>query len=300
MKIEVGYKITAKALAAIVVVVAFVLPAGCSKPEAASSPPSSTQPAPTGNYRSDQNYQTLELPPGWGVAEGPFMLSKAPEGRIGFNSWGQSGFWPSPGIMGPYNSESIIERILAGGAYVALIRIWVPPSLPEETPEYAQNDLTGLLTEHDWRKDSVSGVKSIPFYKWGRYFELDIYCSPSAPDETVAELNTLLTNWRFDAVPAGDEEWASLQARNLLPKKAKPEWFPIRPGSMGFQDSEWTTESEAQDKTVHIRFIYAWGGTRLPRPIPDNYNFPSSHWWRIDVLPTGKAVLVGEGGARLP
>ncbi len=260
--------------------------------------PADASPAP-GNYRSAQNYLTLDKPAGWGVAEGGFSLAKELEGRIGLNSWGQDGFWPSPGIMGPYNSDSIIERIPPGGAYVGLARIWSPVATqPPDVREYTSSDLGALLSVHDWRNDSPSAVKRIYFYRWGRPFELDIFCSPSASDQVVDQLNLVLSSWRFDAIPVGDAEWASLKARPLLPKSIAPDQFPIRPGSIFFLRLVWTTEAETDGETVHLRFVYGWAGKGPPYPIPENYAFPSSHWWRIDVLSTGQAKLVSEGGSR--
>jgi len=93
------------------------------------------------------------------------------EGQLAFSSWGEEGFWineerpENPITDGPHIDEI---QIPSGGAYLAMIRIWEPSSGPPyDTPEYEPNDLMQLLSIHDWRKESSSGVTTIPFYKWG-------------------------------------------------------------------------------------------------------------------------------------
>lgn len=247
-------------LAASLLSVLLLIVAGCTSPE----PEGNTTEAPTGNYRSDSNYLSVYLAPGWATVEGPTLYGKALEALLFFNSWNETGAWASHREIGmPLSNypETTIAHMRQDGAFVALFRVWVmlvPPG--EEPPEYERNDLLGLLSIHDWRTESGSGVKSITFYKWGRYFRLDVYCSPGASDQAVNQLNDLLRSWRLDAVPAGDEEWASIQARKLLPESVEPGWFPIVPGSHGNGDFGWTTETKVQDKTVKFRTrLYRFG-----------------------------------------
>jgi len=157
-----------------------------------------------------------------------------------------------------------------------------------------------LYQPQDWRQDSAATF--IQFYKWGRDLRLEISYHPDASDKTVAELNNLLASWRFDSVPAGDVEWAGIQARKLLPEEVEPFKFSNRAGSRGDGGVDRMTETEVRGDTVRFRFMYRWDVPPPPRTISAPYECPddSCHWWEIDVLPTGEAVLVDEGGAKLP
>ena len=58
------------------------------------------------------------------------------------------------------------------------------------------------------------------------------------------------------------------------------------------------TEVEVRpDKTVHFRFTYFWNLPSPPASGPDDSPSDTFHWWEIDVLPSGKAILSAEGGA---
>ncbi len=256
---------------------------------------------PARNFRSDSYYLTVELPANWAAAEGPVRVASPFEGLVAFNSWNQRDFWTRAGQDGfgnYYGLQTIAEQVPQGGAYVALVRVWGPaPVLGYDIPEYNSNDLEALWTTHDARHD---GGKFIEFYKWGRSLRLEVYCSPNASDTTVAALNALMKSWQFDRIPAGDAEWAETQARQLLPESVGPLWFPMRPGRTSSEDLHRVTEVELRGKTVHFRFIYSWDKVIPPYPIPADYQFKSSRWWEIDVLPTGEAVLTGEGGSSLP
>jgi hypothetical protein len=220
---------------------------------------------------------------------------------VASNSWGQKDFWTRAGPDGfgnSYGLQTIADQVPKGGAYVALVRVWGPvPTPPYDTPEYASSGLEGLWTAHDARRD---GARFIEFYKWGRSLRLEVYCSPDASDATMSALNALLKSWRFDMIPAGDPEWAETQARQLLPESVGPLCFPMRPGWASSGDLYRITEVELHGKTVQFRFIYSWNNAQPPDPIPPSYQFESSHWWEIDVLATGEAVIAGEGGTPLP
>ena len=254
------------------------------------------------DFRSDKYYVSAEVPSGWAVTEGPATFFHYYEGQLAFTSWGEEGFWTNQEPNGDSIRDvgTLVHTALvpSGGAYLALIRIVGPgPQLPPyNTPEYEPDDLMQLLSTHDWRNESGSETW-IPFYKWGRFLQLQVYCDKNAGDETLDQLNRLLESWRFDTVPVGDPEWASLQARKILPRDAKSDWFPIRPGSMDEQGISRTTEEAGENDVVHIKFTVSWGKASYP---PTDYAYSSKHWWRIDVLPTGKAVMIAEGGDRLP
>jgi hypothetical protein len=257
-----------------------------------------------GTFRSDDFYLKVDLPTRWAAAEGPEYLAHPFEGQVAFNIWGEGGFWAREvrtGSSSTYGPQTVMSQIPEGGAYVALVRIWGPPRPDDYDPtEYNLDDLSELCQPHDWRQDSATDAQFIQFYKWGRDLRLEIACHPGASDETVDELNNLLASWRFDAVPAGDVEWAGIQARQILPEEVEPLKFSNQPGRRGGGNVDRVTQTEVSGDTVHIRFMYRWDN---PSPGRDSfYECPddSCHWWEIDVLPTGEAVLVDEGGAKLP
>ncbi len=265
-----------------------------------------------GVFRSDEFYLQVDLPTGWAAAEGPEYLAHPFEGQIAFNSWGEEGFWAHEvrtehpdGTSYSYGSQDVMSQIPEGGAYVVLVRIWGPGRVPGyNPPEYTLDDLSDLYQAHDWRQDVTPDTQfgQFTFYKWGRDLRLEVYCHPDATDETVAELNNLLASWRFDSVPTGDIEWAGIQARQLLPEEVEPLKFSNRAGSRGDNGIERMTETEVRGDTVRFRFMYRWDVPPPPRTIGAPYDCPDDccHWWEIDVLPTGEAVLIDEGGARLP
>jgi hypothetical protein len=222
---------------------------------------------------------------------------------VAFNSWGQKDFWAraiQTDNSAEYSNQIVTSQIPDGGAYVVLIRIYAPVTPGSDTPpEYSLSDLSGLIKLHDWRENSDQGAQSFEFYKWARYLSLGIACSPNASDAIVSSLNNLLQSWKFDAIPVGDPEWAGTQARLLLPPKVGPLLFDIRSSSrLAPGNLERSTEAEVRGTTVHFRFTYIWNYVSVT--IPSFTPAGSSHWWEIDVLPTGKAVLTGEGGAPLP
>ena len=253
---------------------------------------------PCRSYYSDQAYLTVDLPINWAVSEGYEYLTKSLEGIVAFNSWNQTDFWAKEVQTGntvTYSLYTVRDQVPDGGAYVVLSRVWGPPLSPDHFPdEYASNSLESLL---DWYDISENiGGQYLLFFKWGRYMRVDIWCNEHASNATLKELKVLLESWQFDKIPAGDIEWAALQARELLPESVEPQMFRTRAGRYGPR----YTEAEVDGKTVHFRFIYTWNNTTLPQPIPDDYQFSSAHWWTIDVLPDGSFVLTGEGGAALP
>jgi hypothetical protein len=246
-------------------------------------------------YHSDKNYLSVQLPEGWAASEGPGDLDMfRHEGLISFNSWGQNDFWAraettktESGGHTSYNLSIIGSQIPKGGAYIDLVLMIGPPFVPEDYPaQYPCNDVSSLVSPHDWRKDVANGT-SFEFFKWGRFFIVHVYCNPEVSDETVNELNQVLLSWTFDENWVGDVEWAATLARTILPAEANPWLFPL-PSGQGEDNlgNLHKTESEVSGTTVHFRFTYCPGGI-------------SCHWWEIDVPPDGKPVLIGEGGTPL-
>jgi hypothetical protein len=263
--------------------------------------PTTVQPLPGSvTFRSDINYLSVQLPEGWAAVEGPGYLGMQHiEGIVSFNSWGQSDFWAralyKEGTASDnytasitYSGSIVASQVPKEGAYVALTLVSGPPPDFDGYPlQYPCNDLSGLLSPHDWRKPPASSATFLNFYKWGRSFTLEVYCHPEASDETVDKLNQLLMSWRFDSNWVGDIEWAGTLARLLLPEEVKPWMFPIRSSQQYDLGDIRTASAEVSDTTVQFRFTYCPGET-------------SCHWWEIDVPPTGIPVLTGEGGAPLP
>ncbi len=298
-------------LVIIILIVSVVLP-GCASEDSAQVSPINSPPAsPFLNpelFRSDQFHLTVQSPQGWTVAEGPESLVRSKiKGYAAFNSWGQKGFWAREmsvdnGVA--LNPQTIISQVPAGGAYVALVEnvtLAAPPG--NEPSEYALNDLSGLITPHDWRQDASAQAKIVSFFKWGRLLGFHIVCRTDASDDTVTALNSLLQSWEFDEILAGDPGWAFTIARQLLPAQVGPEKFSRR-GGTGWDHAAAavrTTQIEVRpDKTVHFRFTYYWNWPDGLTPGPSTTLSHTYHWWEIDVLPSGEAVFSAQGGTPLP
>ncbi len=258
-------------------------------------------------YRSDNSFLTVDLPDGWAAAEGPEYLARPYSGEVAFNNWGGKGFWAHEvrsGNSAQYGPGTVMSQVPDGGAYVALVEIGGPPRISDEEapPEYVRDSLGGLFQPHDWRQDSVIEAQFFQFYKWGRDFQLEVACRPDASDETVAELNFLLESWVFDSVPVGDIEWAGIQARKVIPEIVEPLKFSNRSGGRSEDDVERYTVAELSGDTVNFKFIYRWDVPPSSQMLSYPYYCPDGtcHWWEIEVLPNGIAVLMREGGAKLP
>ncbi len=194
--------------------------AGCAS-ESAITPASSNQVGPPrssasglpgatyvpSKFRSDKFYLTVNVPQGWGTAEGLEGLSVLGRhnGQVSFNSWGENGFWAreiQTGNSYLYGPDEVMRQIPEGGAYVDLVWYSWPPH--EGVPDYNLDDLSGLWKPHDLRQDTPTSFKRVDFFKWERHLLLGVYCSPLASDTTVAQLNDLLQSWKWDTLPAGD------------------------------------------------------------------------------------------------
>jgi len=251
------------------------------------------------SYYCEKAYLTVDLPTSWAASEGGEYLAHSLDGIVAFNSWNQTDFWAKAVQAGNtvrYSLYAIRDKVPDGGAYVVLSRVWGPPLAPDQFPdEYTSTSLDSLLN-WDYISKRNDG-QSLQFFKWGRYMRVDIGCNEHASNTTLGELRVLLESWQFDEIPAGDIEWAALQARELLPESVEPQMFLTHVGMFG---PRYTEAEVDDDEIVHIRFIYTWNQITLPQPIPDDYQFSSTHWWTMDVLPDGIVVITGEGGAALP
>lgn len=272
------------------------------------------------HFRSEQFHVEVDLPRGWGAAEGPLYLARPFTGWVAFNSWGEDGFWATEvvtetaqGVQASYGPVHILGQLPSDGAYVALVYFGGGPvQAPDEIePDYEQRDLAALLEGTDPREGEIHpGVTYIFFNKWGRRMRLEIYVAPEASDATVAELTTLLESWRFDEVPAGDVGWATFEARKALPASVEPEKFPVLGGgpdaSTSQQDDivrttaaehlQTTPGTKTPDATVVVTFTYRWDAPQQG-PLSDECPPDRCHWWRVEARPNGEVVLVQEGGA---
>jgi hypothetical protein len=259
-------------------------------------------------FRPDQFHLETRLPPGWVAVEGPELVAKPFEGLVAFNSWGEAGFWApevttttGTGMSATYSPASVLGQIPHGEAYVVLIRVWGPGPLPEEYgPEYEPQDLSGLWQHQDCREgQTAEGATFVNFFKWGRVLRLEVYCDQNASSETVEAVNALLGSWRFDHVPAGDIEWAALEARDLLPPEVEPSRFSMRPSLRGDGNVVRITQAEVQAETVVVTFMYGWD---VPQFGSSSEDCPPHrcHWWKIAAMSSGEVMLKEEGGATLP
>jgi hypothetical protein len=255
-------------------------------------------------FRSEQHHLTVDLPPGWAAAEGPQLLVRPSTGLVALNSWGDPGFWArgvKVGTVYRYGGRWITDQLADGGVYVVLEEINGPSAPPEQYgPEYDRVDLEGLwVGKAPWEKCPVYQEESLSFYKWGRLLRLGVYCRADVPDETLVELRTVLSEWRFDWVPAGDPGWAALQARKQLPLSVEPARFPLRVSFHRDGALARMTEIVTEGRKVEVTFKYRWdepsGGTNSFDCPPDR-----CRWWRFEARPNGEVVLVEQGGAEPP
>jgi hypothetical protein len=298
-------------LVSIVLTVSVVL-SGCAREDLPqSSPINSLSASPTSNtqlFRSNQFYLSVQLSQGWAAAEGPESLARNKiKGYIALNSWGQKDFWAremSKNNEEAYGPQEILSQVPDGGAYVVLNEnVTLAAALGNEPPEYTLNDLSGLITPHDWRQDASAQAQSVNFFKWGRLLGFYIACRSDASDSTVSSLNSLLQSWKFDAILPGDPGWAFPITSSLLPAQVGPEKFPKKGGTAW----DYTVPAVRtvgvevrQDKTVHFRFTYFWNLPADLTPGPVATPSETYHWWEIDVLASGQPVLSAQGGTTLP
>ncbi len=287
-----------------IIVILSLLLAGCYSPEISDSTTGETL------FRSGECHLEVMLPQGWAVA-GPKELVPRVSGWVAFNSWGEAGFWAGM-LRDSYSSEIIMEQIPDGGAYVRLVEIQGPARFGLIEGDYPRggherDDLGGLWEEKDWRVgETIQGVTSIGFDKWGRSLILGIYCDQDASDTTVEAVNALLESWRFDSVVPGDVGWAVVEALHLLPPEVEPMKFPIsvwtRPRVTKVVEEHESiariTKTKVQGETVVVTFMYRWGDPE--RDWSSECPSDRCHWWIIEARPSGEVVMTEEGGAVLP
>jgi len=157
-------------------------------------------------FASEQYGLEVELPAGWEGSEGPENIMIRETGLAAFNSWGEPVFWARSiviqhtdgSVESRYSPADVAAQVPAGQAYVALVQISGPPPESDQAPiEYEFGDLSGLVDIHDWRKDGGSEAFFREFYRSEKTLRLEIFCSPTATDKTVAGLNYLLQSWKF-------------------------------------------------------------------------------------------------------
>lgn len=277
-------------------------------------------------FRSEANYISAMLPSGWAAAEGPADLSggvliHAPIGIVSFNNWDEAGFWAvaqswqvGGGIQSSLGPEQILNQIPDDGVYLVLTDVARYPGAVIASPTYQEHttqDVNDLWQPGDCHRETTQ----VSFTKWGRAYLLGLHCGQRASDTAIDQANELIASLRFDSIPAGDEKWAVLQAREQLPPSVTPQQF-MASGTMGNDKGEaWATDTDLlEDRMVRVSFFYFHGlemgslepggvfGTVdgeqvvfLDRCLPDH-----CHWWQYDVLVDGSVSLVGEGGDDLP
>ncbi|HSJ58383.1 MAG TPA: hypothetical protein VLC95_14465, partial [Anaerolineae bacterium] len=257
------------------------------------------------------------LPAGWAAAPGPVALGEGFDGLVAFNSWGAAEEWVpawSGGRPPDGGAYTRVWKLPPGGAYVALLLRDEPPWGPAyPSGERQERDLAGVWRGEDCREIGrtyykAGGTAWIPFDKWGRQLQLEVYCRGDASDETVAAVDALLSSWRFDEVLPRDAGWAVDAARRLLPDGVYRDGFPTVSRALVGRDVLSATLPEAADArstrvewqgdTVLVTFEYRWrAGLKYADP-GQPYDF--HHWWRYHTQPDGRVALSAEGGDPIP
>jgi hypothetical protein len=294
-------------------------PAGAAAPAAPHSAATATESPRAGArpFHLEALPLQVTLPAGWAVATGPAALGEGFEGLVAFNNWGAAQEWvPAWPGGGPPDGGAYtrVWKLPPGGAYVALLLRDEPPWGPAgPLRDRQERDLAGLWQGEDCREVGrtyykAGGTAWIPFDKWGRQLQLEVYCRGDASDETVAAVDALLSSWRFDEVLSQDAGWAVEAARRLLPDGVYRDGFPTVSRALVGRDVLSATLPEAADArstrvewqgdTVLITFEYRWrAGLKYADP-GQPYDF--HHWWRYHTQPDGRVALSAEGGDPIP
>jgi hypothetical protein len=277
---------------------------------AATELPAAKEPVETAienRFRSDRFHLEATLPAGWEALEGTQLLGGDFVGLVGFNSWGEAGFWATL----PESGQTVLAQIPADGAY--LVFGFQGGEVPAEDygPEHVAQDLPDIPGVENCRETGdPPGITRTHFYKWGRLLRVDLYCGPQVSAETAGLVQALLDSWSFDLVPAGDAAWAAQAARQLLPAEVDPPAFPLfmtslleeGAGSLSSWKADIRRVTQAEilaGEVVSVTFRYQW---QAPVNIGEAQDCPAEtcHWWRFEAWPDGQIGLVEEGGAALP
>lgn len=112
-----------------------------------------------------------------------------------------------------------------------------PIHLARETVRHSP--LGSLLEEADSEvllEEGKIRVRTLDFTKWGSHWSVRAYMfEPVEPDDLVV-LGQIMASFHFEAIPAGYEPWAVVEAVAHLPTVARPQEYPIA-GRLG---THWT------------------------------------------------------------
>lgn len=273
-----------------------------------------TQAPPSGAlFRSDRFHLSVKLPPGWTASEGPKALAEPFTGWVSFNSWGETGFWATEieqeGSR-TYSPEVVLAQMPADGIYGVLVEQSGGPVWEQYGPEYDREDLGGIWDEAVCQAKTPGSDGSslmINFFKWARFFHLEVYCGADVSDATRTELDSLLANWQFDKIAAGDVGWALVTASQQLPQEVGPNKF-IVPAKDEIRSNLWEEtvlrqvyagEGNEKNGTIYVEFVYAWDYPDLVQGLTDCPN-GNCHRWSYQVKPDGEISVIGDSGSPLP
>lgn len=258
-------------------------------------------------FRSERFHVNVALPAGWAAAEGKVTLDPGFTGWIGFNSWGQEGYWPGAAADTP---ASVLNQVPADGAYLVLAV--QESTAPEEGygPEQTEANLKNIWTEAACQDEGeTAGYNATHFFKWGRLMRVEVYCGRRVSEETAGAVTALLESWNFDPVPAGDAGWATASTRMLLPEEAGPEEFPIITSelvaggpvtrSVRKGDVLRTTRAELRDGSVVAVTHLLRRGIVGANPVSQDCPNEDCQRWDFEARPDGSLVLVSQEGTGL-
>lgn len=251
-------------------------------------------------FHSEEFHFSFQHPSSWVVSEGYTFIHRAQGAVASLNNLGKKDFWitwqqTSPSSWG-YNSEVVLRQLSPGAVYFEVG--WLeggPPLLPQDYgPEMEAADLYQVRQGAKWETWDSDQLQrySLLFFKWGRRWNILAYLVEPVSEADREALERVFDSFRFDAIPAGDERWAILQARPHLPEWAQPDMFPFRPGSrIGHLSVDRGVEVLHQGYDVLVTFSHAWSEDPNVSCQPEN-----CHRWLFRVTATGEVILVEETG----
>jgi len=139
----------------------------------------------------------------------------------------------SPGTW-EFGPGQILNQLPPGAAYMD-IGWWERPAprFDPDIQEMEAADLSAVLKaiENKAQMESQLIRRVLEFSKWGRRWSIEVYSRAPVSSETGQILDRVLTSFRFDGVPSGDEIWAIGVARRRLPPEAARDRFVREGGS---------------------------------------------------------------------